>query len=109
MTFRKGQSGNPSGRPKTDKTVQELARQYCPEAIKTLAKIMKDHEAPPAAQVMASNSILDRGYGKPPQFSTGDAEQFRRAFEMSDDELAGIAAGSGPHVIAAPLDPQKLN
>jgi hypothetical protein len=33
----------------------------------------------------------------------------RRANEMSDDELAALAAGSGGHVDPAPLDPQVLN
>jgi hypothetical protein len=31
-------------------------------------------------------------YGKPPQFNTNDAGSFKRAVEMSDDELAAIAA-----------------
>ena len=32
-------------------------------------------------------SLLKR---KPPQFNTGDATSFRRAVDMSDDELAAI-------------------
>jgi hypothetical protein len=40
----------------------------------------------------AANSLLDRAYGKPPQFNTGDAQAFRKAVDMTDDELAAIAA-----------------
>ena len=95
MPFQKGSSGNPGGRPKKDKTIQDLARSHGPDALKTLAAIMKDGKAPPAARVTASSALLDRGYGKPPQFSTGNAGEFRRAIEMSDDELASIATRSG--------------
>jgi len=42
--------------------VQELARERSPEAINTLAAIMDDTKAPPAARVAAANSLLDRGY-----------------------------------------------
>jgi hypothetical protein len=45
--------------------VQALARQHTGEAIETLVGIVRDKKAPPAARAMASNSILDRGYGKP--------------------------------------------
>jgi len=47
--------------------MQELARQKSPEAINTLAKIMDDEKAPPAARVAAANALLDRGYAKPTQ------------------------------------------
>ena len=89
--FQLGSSGNPGGRPKAVHSVQELARKHAPEAIKTLADIAK--KGTPAARVSAAIALLDRGYGKPPQFNTGDAGSFKRAVEMSDDELSAIAAG----------------
>ena len=65
--FQKGVRGNPGGRPKVLGDVQELARQRSPEAINTLVTIMQNEKAPPAARVVAANSLLDRGYGKPTQ------------------------------------------
>jgi len=35
--FEKGQSGNPSGRPKSDQTIMELAREHGPRAIELAA------------------------------------------------------------------------
>ena len=109
MPFQKGKSGNPGGRPKKDRTIQQIAREYGPDALKTLAGIMRDTKATPAARVTASSVLLDRGYGKPPQFNTGDPTQFRKAVEMSDDELATIAGGSGEGAAEAPVDQAILH
>src|SRR6476469_1338661 len=70
--FKKGQSGNPGGRPKVVAEVKELARAHTGEAIETLVSIMTNPKSAPAARVSAANSLLDRGYGKPPQHITGE-------------------------------------
>jgi hypothetical protein len=72
MPFQPGQSGNPDGRRKEDSHVRALARQYTEAAVKTLADIMIDAEAPHAARATAANSLLDRGWGKPVQEISGE-------------------------------------
>ncbi len=64
--FKKGQSGNPSGRPKIVAHVRELAREHTADAIATLAEIMNEKLEHPAARVAACKELLDRGYGKSP-------------------------------------------
>ena len=38
----------------------------------------------------AAIALLDRAYGKAPTFSTSDTQAFKRAIDMTDDELAAI-------------------
>lgn len=62
--FVKGQSGNPGGKPKALREVEAAAREHTVAAIATLASICNDGKQPGAARVAASNSLLDRGWGK---------------------------------------------
>src|SRR5215475_2779344 len=54
--------------------IRTLARSYTKAAIKTLVGIMRQPKAPPAARVMAANSLLDRGWGKAAQLVAVDGE-----------------------------------
>ena len=54
--------------------IRSLARSHTESAIKVLAGIMNEPEAPPAARVAAANSLLDRGWGKPTQPVSGDPD-----------------------------------
>ncbi len=52
---------------RTPAQITALAREQCPSAIHVLRGIMNSKKAPTAARVSASNSLLDRGLGKPAQ------------------------------------------
>ena len=71
---------------------QELAREHTIEALDVLVQIMLNEKAPPNARVAAANTLLDRAYGKAPTFSTSDTQAFKRAVDMTDDELATIVS-----------------
>ena len=62
--FKKGQSGNPGGRPKVVAEIRQLARERGPEAIAALVKVMTKGKSE-AARVAAANALLDRGWGRP--------------------------------------------
>jgi hypothetical protein len=61
--WKPGQSGNPSGHAAEYGEVIKLARQFSVRAIERLGELMESEDERVAA--VASNSILDRAYGRP--------------------------------------------
>ena len=49
------------------RTLAEMAKDHADAALKTLAAVHADEDAPAAARVSAATAILDRAYGKPQQ------------------------------------------
>src|SRR5215470_13759376 len=54
--------------------IRSYARKFTVEALETLAHVMRSPNAPPAARVLAANSLLDRGWGKAAQLVAVDGE-----------------------------------
>lgn len=80
MPFKKGQSGNPSGRKKKDQESLDLeasCKKLTPQALETIVAIMQggDNER---NKLTAAQYIVDRGYGKPVQAVSGkDGESIK--------------------------------
>lgn len=71
--FKKGQSGNPGGRPKKSKAEYELeamCKANTPEAVEVILQTMRRNDMP-KLQLEAAKYIVDRGYGKPRQEVSG--------------------------------------
>jgi hypothetical protein len=60
--WKKGESGNPGGRPKVAGEVRELARQHGHAAIERLVRLMYSKNE--SVAVRACEALLDRGYGR---------------------------------------------
>jgi hypothetical protein len=70
--FKKGQSGNPSGRPKAHSEIIKVARLHSLEALDTMVAIMRNRKHPKLA-LKASELIMDRAWGRVPHAITGEA------------------------------------
>lgn len=110
MAWKPGQTGNPKGNKRARIITQQLVsvlNEIDPaDGISNLRKVVdalvKNAKAGDNAAIAA---VMDRVEGKPPQFSTGDADEFRKAMDLTDDELAAIAAGGSDGAASAESNP----
>lgn len=70
MAFKKGQSGNPGGRPKAVADLVALARSHAPDAFQRVVSLVNDPD--PRVSLAAAQEVLSRAYGKPAQAMTGE-------------------------------------
>ena len=90
-SWKSGQSGNPSGRPKLVEEVRDLARQHTERAIERLVELMETDASTTAAA--ACKELLDRGWGRSPQF----IEQTTR---LDEDTAAALMAPDTSQLMA---------
>jgi hypothetical protein len=95
VSFPKGVSGNPNGRPRIVADLQTAARALAPEALSVLAEIMANKRHPAAARVAAANAILDRGFGRPStavivQAPTPTPEEEQRQRELAQSIMKRV-------------------
>ena len=82
---------------KTPSDIRSLARAHTETALRTLASIVTQKQAPASARVAAATALLDRGWGKPLQtelrVNAGslseltDAEIIARLDELTDKPI----------------------
>ena len=70
--FKRGQSGNPGGRPRMAFDVREMAQAYTKTALATLVDCMKNEDG--AVRVAAARVVLERGWGRPIQSIEADVK-----------------------------------
>ena len=63
--WKKGESGNPKGKPPTPAELRQKAQCYSVESLERLVSWMQSDN--PKASVTAADKILERGFGKPEQ------------------------------------------
>lgn len=107
MTWEKGVSGNPSGRPREVGDLRKLAQEKTQAALDTLTEIMLNENAKDSARVAAASAILDRGYGKPTTFieTTSDAPLMSLEEAARRIAFAMNAPGGGKIIDVTPQKP----
>jgi len=104
--FKKGESGNPGGRPKVIADLRALARAYAPDAIEELARLAIKAKSE-AARVAAMRELLDRGYGKAQQMVENEDDLSNKTAEELRTEVLADIANLFPDLRFVPAKPRN--
>lgn len=94
--WKKGQSGNPAGRPKRSIDLMAKASQFDDEVLNLYVSIIRDPKAPRRDKLTAAQALLDRGFGKPGQsiMLQGDAEKPVVTAQLSREQMEAVVAAA---------------
>jgi hypothetical protein len=68
--FQKGVSGNPGGRTKKARAIEQVALRHASKVIGAFVSILENSDND-TARIAAGRELLDRAYGKPAQAISG--------------------------------------
>ena len=107
--WKRGQSGNPGGRPKNTPDFLKQARAEGTASLQTLVELRDNPDIDPQIRRQCANDILDRAYGKPVQQMETDSNfraylivPDRKSLEAVDTPLIDLAP---EHLENEPEDP----
>ena len=85
--FRRGVSGNPGGRPKTDPSIKQYCVEKSPAIVRAIAGIALNLKAKHSDRIRAAEIILERAYGKPiqPSRDLGQGESYAEFLKSLDE------------------------
>lgn len=86
--FKKGQSGNPKGRPKTSSKVRTMAYAEALKSISTLVEL-RDNGRSEKVRIEAAKALISWGVGTPRPMKEFK-EEHDSGEEMSDEELESV-------------------
>jgi hypothetical protein len=100
--WRKGESGNPSGRSGEYQRCQAICRGASQEAAEEVIRLCR-HSNDDRVRLLAAQWIYERAWGKAPESDTGEADEDRPSLDVSKlspeqrDQLRGILATATVH------------